>query len=280
MARRAGLFLLAAFLLLLPLRAGAEEPKNKGLFITPLRAYPVVSPEKTTNDTFTIANITDTPARIDLSIEQFSVADYTYDYQFDHVQDTWLRLGKTQVDLQPNKSETITYTIAPPPGITPGGHYFTIFATAQPNHSTSKVRAATVLYVTVDGEVRKTSQVNRHDISPVSFGTDLSFNLDVKNTGNTHFFAYVSGELQGLSAKSERRETTNLLLPNKPRVISGTIGAPLLPGVYKAVYGYRTDDGQYIKREAFILYLPPWSVLIPAGGVWLLLVFRRHRKQV
>ena len=278
MARRAGLFLLGA-LLLLPLRVGAEDHKNKGLFITPLRAYPVVSPGKQANGTFTVANITEESTVIDLSIEQFSVTDYTYDYQFNHTQKDWLRLNKTQLKLQPNKSETLTYAITPPSDVTPGGHYFTIFATTQPQHSTNKVRAAIVLYITVDGEIRKTSQVDQHSILPVSLGSDLSFSLNVKNTGNTHFFTYTTGELQGLSAKSERRETTNLLLPGKPRVLNGTIPAPLLPGVYRAVYGYRTDDGQQIKREAFIWYIPPWSVLIPAGVAWLFLAIRRRRKR-
>lgn len=279
MRGRAGLLGLGVVLLLLPVQVQAEEIKNKGLFITPLRAYPSVSPGQVAHGTFTLANITPEPATVDISVEQFSVADYTYDYQFYNAKEDWIRLSKTQVTLDPNKSHTITYTISPPSDAMPGGHYFTLFATAQLPHSPHKVRTATVLYLTVDGELHKTSTITRSSIAPLSFGGNIDFTMDVTNTGNTHFFAYVSGELQGLSASSKNPDTTTLLLPEASRVISGGIAAPLLPGVYKAVYGYKTDDGQQIRREAFICYLPPWSLLIPGGLAWLAYIIRHYRKR-
>lgn len=275
---RVGLIAIVALLLLLPAPALAEESKNKGLFITPLRAYPTVVPGKTASDSFTIANITDQPVTVALSAGQFSVADYSYDYQFADTTEDWVRLSKTEVTLQPNKSQGITYTITAPKDATPGGHYFTLFATAQLSTAPTKVRVATVLYVTVDGKLTKTSRIDKASIPAVSFGTDIDFSLAVHNTGNTHFFAYSSGQLLGLSAKTERPQTTSLLLPDKSRIVSGTIPAPFLPGIYKVIYGFKTDDSQIVERTTHLLYLPPWTILLPAGGIWLFFAIRRHRK--
>lgn len=267
-----------AAIFLLPTVAGAQEVKNKGLFITPLRNYLSVQPGKTASGTFTVANITDQPATIDLSVEQFSVQDYSYDYQFTPPRDDWVKLNKTQTTLQPNKSESIAYTIAAPATATPGGHYFTLIATTQIPGNPNTIRAATVLYITAEGKLLRTSSIVRTSIPAMSFGTDITFTMDVKNTGNTHYFVYVSGRLEGLSAKSDQPHITNLLLPGKTRTASSTIPAPLLPGIYQAVYGFKVDDGQIVERKQIIWYLPPWSLLVPAGIIWLVFVLRKRRR--
>jgi hypothetical protein len=277
--RRAGLLLIIATLLLVPIRVGADNvtPKNKGLFITPLRTYLDVRPGNIQNNTFTVANITEQPITVDLSVQQFSVADYSYDYRFSQVHEDWVKMAKTQLSLQPNKSESLTYTVAAPTDASPGGHYFTLFATAKFPGNPNKVQAATVLYVTVAGDLHRTSVINKESIPWISFDNDIDFSMDIKNTGNTHFFTYSSGRMQGLSAKSHQPEVTNLLLPGTSRVIGSTIPAPLLPGVYKAVYGYKTDDNQAVWHSIYIIYLPPWSLLVPLGIIWLLFAIRRYR---
>ncbi len=282
MLRRFFLLLVALSFLCSPVVAHANSaaaPKNKGLFITPLRSYISVQPRKTASGTFTIANITDAPITVTLSVEQFSVADYTYDYQFTQTHEDWVKLSQTQAALQPGKSQNLNFTLAPPTNAIPGGHYFTIFAAAHlQKNNASEVRAATVLYVTVEGAIRKASSVNSTHIPFFAFGSDIAFSLDVKNTGNTHFFAYTSGKLEGLLAQSSRQEVTDLLLPGTSRIIGSSIPAPLLPGVYKAVFGYRTDDNQTIQRSAYVVYVPPWAILIPIGVVWLIFAERRYRR--
>ena len=278
--RRAGVLALGILLAMCcALPARAEDPKNKGLFITPLRTYISVEPSHTQSGTFTLANNTNSPMSVALSVGQFSVADYSYDYQFTQTRDDWVKVSQAQLDLQPGKSQALAFTVTPPAKATPGGHYFTIFATAQLQGNASQVRAATVLYVTVEGALIKSSAINRTTIPFFSFGTDIDFSLDVKNTGNTHFFTYTSGKLAGLSANSDAPETTNLLLPGTSRIIASTIRAPLLPGIYKATFGYRTDDNQQMQRTSYVLYIPPWSLLIPIGAAWFVYALRQYRKR-
>jgi hypothetical protein len=259
----------------------AASSQSKGLFITPIREYIKVDAGKTHKGSLTVANITDKPVVVTLSVEQFSVADYSYDYNFTPVKEDWIKFQTPQLQLQPNKSQAVSYTVAAPKGATPGGHYFTIFASATltSGPTGNKVRAAMVLYVTVNGQLRETSAIKKEDIPWISFGNEIDFSFDVKNTGNTHFLIYASGKLSGLTTKPATPEVTHVLLPGTVRTIGNTIEPPLLPGVYTATYGYRTEGGQVISHSTHILNAPPWSLLLPIGVAWVatLLWKRRNR---
>ncbi len=278
--RRVGTFLLGILLALsFSMPAHADSLKNKGLFISPLRAYLSVTANSAQHGVFTIANHTTGPMSINVSVEQFSVADYSYEYRFQQTQEDWVKLSQTELQLAPDKSQDLTYTIATPAKATPGGHYFTIFATAHVQNNPSQVRAATVLYVTVEGALVKTSVITHTSIPAFSFGQDVNFSMDVKNTGNTHFFTYTAGKLSGLSVNTDAPESTNLLMPGTSRTIGSTIRAPLLPGLYKATYGYRTDDGHYEERSSYVTFIPPWSLLVPVGIAWFVYALHHYRKR-
>lgn len=280
MRRHAGILVLGlwlAFAAVLPV--SAADPKNKGLFISPLRSYITAPADNIQRGTFVVANNTDSPMAITLSVQQFSVANYSYDYNFRQPQEDWVKISQTQLQLAPNKSQNLTYAIVVPAHATPGGHYFTIFATAKLTNNPSQVQAATVLYVTVTGALNKSSTIAHTSIPWLSFGQDIDFSLDVKNTGNTHFFTYTSGKLSGLSASNEAPESTNLLMPGTSRIIGSTIRAPFLPGIYKATYGYHTDDGHAVWRTSHVVYIPPWALLIPIGAGWFAYALHHYRKR-
>src|SRR6266496_1812188 len=101
---------------------------DRGLQITPPRQYLTVDPGKTIKSSITVANITENPHDISLSVEHFSVADYTYTYMFDLPKEDWVKLEQTQMTLKKSESRTVSYTVSAPANATPGGHYFTLFA--------------------------------------------------------------------------------------------------------------------------------------------------------
>lgn len=275
--------LLVAQLLIIPAHADNQPVKNKGLYITPLRQYITSDAGKVQHGSFTVGNYTDTTLTVSLFAEQFSVADYTYDFKFESPpKEDWIRFATAQITLQPYKSQAINYTVDIPHQATPGGHYFTLFAktTVTNGGVTSNLQAAAILYTTVNGKLDYGSSIQKSSAPWIVFGGSVPYSLDIKSTGNTHFFVYVSGQLLGLSARPREPATAHILLPGTVRTIGGAIDAPLLPGIYKMTYGYKTDSGQTTERSSYVLYLPPWSVLIPLG---LLVVFwpflRRKRKQ-
>ncbi len=270
-------------LLAVPSSYADVEPKNRGLFITPLREHINVAAGQREKGKITVANITDKPAVVTLSVEQFSVANYTYDYIFSPVKEDWIKFETPQLELQPGKSLAVPYVITASPQAIPGGHYFTLFATKSIEGGvvSGKERVATVLYVEVAGDLHKTSTVEEDSIPWISFGGDIPFTLNVRNTGNTHFFTYVSGKLSGLSASSAIKEATHILLPDTTRSIGASISAPLLPGVYSATYGYKTDNGSVVTRSKMTLYAPPWALAFLAGFTWLLVILvRRQRRRI
>lgn len=259
-----------------------KQPPNRGLFISPLRQFVTTDPGQPKSGQLTVANITDKPISVTLSVGEFSVTDYTYDYQFNSVKEDWITLSNPQVELKPFQSKSITYNLAVPKGASPGGRYFTIFATTVLRNESvdSTVRVASVLFVTVDGKLKKTSEIRKGSLPAVSFGGNIDFSLDLVATGNTYFFVYANGKLNGLSTKPAQQEAAHILVPGAARTVKGVILAPLLPGVYQATYGYKTDSGTSESRSKYIIYAPVWFLAIMAIGLWYgvrLLILRHHR---
>src|SRR5919202_2836911 len=144
---------------LLPCAVFAQvQSVNKGLLITPPRQYLEAIPGKTTKSSLTVANLTDNPVSVSLSYEQFSVTDYDYDYEFEIPKEKWISFEATQVMLKKTESRTLAYNIVVPHNASPGGHYFTLFASMSLGNG-KLVRAATVVYVTVSGELIKQSSI-------------------------------------------------------------------------------------------------------------------------
>ncbi len=285
MTRRVGWLLVAVLafsLVWAPTSYADDQPKNKGLFVTPTRAYIDVTAGQSSGDTMTIANITDRPMTVTLSVEQFSVADYTYDYAFTQVKEDWIKFQSSLITLQPGKSEHVSYAVIAPADAAPGGHYFTLFATTSlEGTAKSTVKVATVLYLTVGGQLQRTTEIQKETTPWISFGGDIPFSFDVKNTGNTHFFAYAAGKVNGPFAQPETTEETHILLPAAVRTIGGSMTSPVLPGIYEAVYGYKTDDGQTVNRSKYIVYLPLWALAIPLGVSWVgVVVVKRRRNAI
>lgn len=272
------LALLAMVLLSVP--AGAIE--ERGLLITPPRQYLTVDPGKQTKSSITIANLTEGPLDVTLTVEQFNVADFTYDYMFSPPKENWIALEVAQTNLKKTESQTIAYTITPPANAQPGGHYFTIFATADLGHG-SKVRTATVLYVTATGDISKESAITKAQVSWVSFGSEVPFQIDVKNTGNTHFIAYTSGIVRGLLPfpGQKTNEVAHVLLPDTVRRIDEKAVAPILPGVYRFAYGYRDEEGKEVREQQYLLHLPVWSIVFFVGAGWLIVqLVKKLRRRV
>jgi len=252
---------------------------DRGLLITPPRQYLSVDPGKTTKSSITVANLTEDTIDITLSVEHFSVADYTYTYVFDLPKEDWVKLEQTQITLKKSESRTISYVVSAPANPNPGGHYFTLFASTSLGKG-RKVRAATVLYVTANGTLSKQSEITRSSIPFVSFGGSIPFSLDVKNTGNTHFIAYTSGVMKGILPfpLPSGSETAHVLLPNTTRTIEEAMSPPSLPGIYQAIAGYRDEDGHDIRRTQYSLYAPPWSIALSVGVVWFVVLLFKRKK--
>ena len=262
---------------IMPVSASTIHTKSpKGLLITPATQFATVNAGKTQAGDFGVANHTANPLTISFSIKQFTVDNYSYNYNFNPPNNNWIKISLPQVTLLPGQTQTVPYNINIPIGTQPGGNYFILLASATltSGNLTSKVQAASLLYLTVNGKLTYTSRLVHDYIQRVMFGTQLAYHFSVIDTGNDYFFIYTSGALHGLSTKpAMTTPVTHLVIPGKIRQFTGTIPHPLLPGVYRATYGYTTDTGAVVQRSQLILYIPPWSIAVVllvllAGNVW------------
>jgi hypothetical protein len=234
---------------------------SRGLAITPLRQYLTVDGGSQKTSTLTVSNLTSKTLAVKLYDQEFSVDNYSYNYRFDAPIPNLVTLSQDTVSLKPGASQKITYTITAPKNTRPGGQYYTIFASSQLEDNVT-VQAATLLYVTIDGKLTTSNELRSSSIQHVVFGNTISYHFDTLDTGNVHYFIYVDGQLHGVTARAADSPVAHLLLPNAIRSVSGSITAPILPGIYKATYGYKTDSGQQITRSGYVLYIPPWSITL------------------
>ncbi|TAK89692.1 hypothetical protein EPO04_01135 [Patescibacteria group bacterium] len=259
--------------------ASPAELKNKGLYISPLREQVTVQPGAAQRKILTVANYTDKPATIELSVESFSVANYSYEYRFlAPPQENWVRLDQTTILLQPNQSRQLSYSVQPAADAAPGGHYFTIFATKQAGEPTGskKLRAGSLINVTVQGNLIYSNYIKSSHVPWFIYTKQLPIQLDVRNDGNVHFFASLSGRVRGLWYNQAFQSGNHLLFPKTNRVLSTQVASPKIPGIYRLDYGYTSTSFPVVQKSSYFIYAPPWSWAVLA----LILIFAyqiRHR---
>lgn len=254
-------------LLLQPPAVSATDQRDKGLSISPLRQEVTVAVNKTTVGFVTVGNLTDKQMVVDLSVREFSVTDYEYDYEFrSPPQRDWVKLRQQSIILEPHKTEKAWYEVTVPEKTTPGGYYFSIFASTKVDLASGlpgTIQAVTPLYMKVDGNLTRTGVLQNDSIPFLITGYEIPYKFDVKNTGNVHFTAYFYGQVSGLLfGQQPEVGEDHLLMPGKIRTIEGQVPTPLLPGLYKVTYGYKVDFASIITvKTAYILFIPPWSIV-------------------
>lgn len=265
---------IALFFALTPATVTAQYTP-RGLTISPVRQEITVVPGGTATGSFIIGNSSEKPMIVDISVEQFSVADYSYDYEFRAPPSyDWVKFPQKQVELEPNKSRKVIFSVTVPEKAPPGGYYFSLFAstTLEGPGLPGTVRAASLLYTKVDGELVRTGVMENASVPLWVFGGEVPYEFDVKNTGNVHFSAYFYGQLTGLFGSLPEVGTSHLLMPDAVRTIEGSVPTPFFPGIYKMTYGYKVDFADIITtKSGYIIFIPPWSIIalvIFSYGVW------------
>lgn len=250
----------------------------KGLRIAPTQQFLRVDAGKSLQNSFSVTNLSNGPLAVKLTVKQFSVADYSYTYEFSPPPNNWLTLQAPTAVLQPGQQFSVPYTISVPANAAPGSQYYTLFASATTDSGSVKttIQAADLVYLTVNGKLLTNSVLQSSSIQRFAWGSAFSFTMTPKNTGNVYTDVNLHGRLLGLFTSSTRRGESHILLPGKPRTLTGTIATPLLPGVYRAEYGYTTTGNWDITQQAWVVFLPPWFIAILLAGA--LLAARYHSR--
>lgn len=243
----------------------AVETDSAGLAISPVRDEVVLKAGQSSVDTLTVTNRTDRAMTVRMDVKSFSVTDHTYDYRFKPLEYSWIKLDVAQMSLNPHQQATLSYAVEVPEDAASGGYYFVLIAsTSMMVHGvTSTVQAAMPLYVTVDGgNLRRSSTLENDKVPFLVMGDMIFYTYDAKNTGNVHINASFTTRLEDLWGNHAQTIESHAIFPGTIRSVSGSLQAPLLPGVYRLVYGYTTKESSQDEtlREAYIINLPPWSI--------------------
>jgi hypothetical protein len=271
MKLRGGIMAVLSLGLLLAPNAHAADA-GQGISISPLRRELTVHTGQPNSSTFTITNQNMTSIDIALSVKEFSVSDYTYDYTFTKPTNDWIKLDSAKVTLKPGQSKSILYDVEAPAKATPGGYYFTLLASADIDSGgvKSTIQASSLLYATVEGKLVRTSVLKNSSIPWLVVTPTIPYKFDVLDTGNVYFSAIFFGQVDSLFGSSQRTGTTNIVFPGKPRTIANSTPSPFWPGVYRVTYGYKVDFADITTSQtAYILYLPPWAMV---GGIVIVLL--------
>lgn len=285
MIRRVGalLFLGAMLFSLYPaVTTYALDKEKAGLSVSPVRQEKPVTPGKPTTGFFMVANYTQADMTINLSVQEYSTTDYTYDYRFGDTDKDWIKLETSQVTLQPGQDKEIYYAISVPETAVPGGHYFAFFASAEMSGGAVKRTAQVVslLNLNVQGDIKRSGAVENGKVPFLVYDEKITYLFDARNTGNMHYNAYFYGKLEGFLHKGDEMGVTHVLMPDTVRRVGGSVQSPFWPGLYTLTYGFKTDfDKTPQTFTAQIIYIPLWSVAILGalilGAGWLL---KRHRQ--
>lgn len=255
------------------------DATEKGLYISPLRNYLALNAGSSVTRAYTVANLTGQPMSVQTHLERFSVVDYDYTYEFSEVDNDWVAIPVDSFTLKPYESREVSYTVTLPASATPGGYYYTLYAasTVTSGATKSTLQAATLLYLTVNGALTRTSVITDHSLPFLVVSPRVEYTLDVKNTGNVHYFAQLSSTIDGLFYHDAPNGTSQLLMPGKVRHLTSSIATPVIPGIYKLTYTITPDDGVSYAESRYFVYAPLWFII--ALGFVVLFLAHRVRSQ-
>lgn len=265
------------------------QAKQTGIKVSPLRARPVLDPGQSSTASLTVTNETSSMQKLEFSAEQFGVTNEKYNYSFKKSDSAdWVKFVDNSLELQPGKSIRVPYSLAVPTNASPGGHYIALLVSTKKQQKSNTInevyRVASLLYIQVNGDIKKQSTFTSFDVSWLTTKSSLPFTIRLASQGNTHFDARTLVESRSVPFNSSMHstQTGGLLLPRTIKKQEGAIALGPLPGIYNVKATYSPPEGGEQIQHRKVLLIPWWfSSLIAASIIMLLILFgsRNRRKR-
>ena len=184
----------------------------------------------------------------------------------------WLQITPTKFKLSPGETKSLVLTAVVPEDGLPGGHYAMILFTPDTvnllNQTGSIVQSnvATLVYVTVPGDIKQDAQVKLFSAPSFSEYGPIDFDTIITNLSDVHITPEgsikVTNMLGGTTANLDLEETN--IFPYTSRDFQNTLDKKWLFGRYKAQLqaGYGTQ-GQALMATLFF-WVIPWRIIVLA----------------
>lgn len=258
--------------------AESGDQRTKGLTISPLRTEIEIAPGISQAKTLSITNNNKTPIAVRLSAEEFSVINQQYDYAFnvETQLSKWVTFTPDTLELAVGETKTAIFRVGVPINAEPGGRYISMFATTDASASNdgvaSRQRVASLIYMTVSGEVSRSGKLATLN-SPWFMTGPSDWTVTLQNTGSTHYRSRYNVVVYPLLGDGEIARVNGdvLILPGTVRLVKDKIPHPGLPGIYKVVYTIGLGDTPAEVQTRYIVYLPPVAIIVSVFAIILIL---------
>lgn len=268
-----------------------KDPNLSSITLSPAVAKPKFDTGQTISKNLTVINDGNQAYTFLVSAAPFSVKDEQYDPDYTTVNKVtkayqWVQFSKTSFKLKPGESVKVPYTINVPSDAAPGGHYAVLFAEPQPpvgqqNSVTRKKRVGSLLYMTVNGDIKLSGKVDSWSTQLWQKKTPITSDLRIQNTGNTHFQADLSVSYSNIFGK--KKFTLNqqaLILPGTTRELPiNWKNSPAL-GVYKVAGQAKFLGHTEQLPQKFIIYAPYWFIYTIIGLLVVIVVVTIAKRKV
>jgi len=241
--------------------------------VTPSSTALSVDPGASVKGSVDVINLGKNPFNVTMLTTPYQVAGLSYDPSFKQLPGTvnpseWIHFTTaTKNTLAAQKLSTVEYTVDVPKGTAPGGYYAVIFAQMDSVSTTTGVtthsRVGDILYITVNGAVKKQGTASAPKIPSVITHTPVALKTIVSNEGGVHFQTNVTTNVNNLFNKTIFSHTANAyVLPQTERQLS-TDWSPTAPlGIYRIERDVTLPNGTTTLPAQWVLVMKPWVIIV------------------
>ncbi len=301
-------FATASLLWLAPAAHADDTPITLG--ISPAISEITLGRGQTIQRQITVDNHEATPVAARVYAENFEAAgpygavSFNTDDTRQYSASSWLKLGSSNLVLNPHERHVLSFQIDSPPDAEPGGHYAAIFfepVAAQAGHDSSNIgisqRVGALLFITVGGNNTEQGSVLGAQTSTHCSGLKCSFKTDAlrewgpvpfafnfENTGNVHVKVKGNIVITGIFGRKigEVPVGEKTVLPGSSRSFEATWLREVLFGKYNATLTLTYGTQSRSETASTTFWVVPWRALLVAGltiGVIWLVVWLVKRKK-
>ena len=205
----------------------------------------------------------------------------------------WVNVSPARFVLKPGEIQVLDLVIAVPLDALPGGHYAAVlYEPGQDQAGSSQGSAAKVvptvaslLYLTVSGDIAEDAFVRRMDIPKFSEYGPIGIETEIENLSDIHVKPMATirvYNLLNILSTTLKVEELNIF-PGKSRIYQNTWDRKWLFGRYKAMLeGTYGNQGQALLATAYF-WVIPWKLILIAtlavALIILLAVYSKKKKQ-
>lgn len=279
--------------LVTPAAITSAQTPPQAVTVSPASARLSLDAGTSLSKTMDVINSGTNPLSVEFSVAPYHVTGEHYDPQFTQLPGTvdaskWVTLDTNSSTVEGQRVLSITYKVTVPENTAPGGYYAVIFTnTTQEGNNTNGIvpqsRVGSILYITVNGEVKISGHVTGNPLPLFSFSPTVPLGVKVSNDGGVHFESKVSFRVTDIYGKEVvKQDSERMILPSTVRDISIDWQNPVPFGIFTVERQATIGSDVVTLEKQTVTIISPWfliCVIIFLGSLITLFVLRIQQRK-